>query len=209
MNDFVVWLIELFRQYNLAFLALLIILQTNGIPVGANFLVIASGAFAYLNGGNIITLGLEVWFFSVLGDTISYCIWRKAGPGVITKFPRMGSWLERGGARLEGYFTRFGSATVFFTRFPFSALGPLVNITAGFSAYRYVVYLGWVILGESLWSAFNLGIGFWFGDSFEQVVPLVTQFSQLILLFAAIAGIVYWLFSKRRHKNLTKVNPVH
>lgn len=200
MNDFIVWLIELFRHYNTAVLALLIILQSNGIPVGANFLVIASGAFVYLNGGNIITLGLEVWFLSVLGDTVTYFLWRKAGPGLMAKFPRVGRWLEKGSARLDGYFTRFGSATVFLTRFPFSALGPLVNITAGFSAYRYLVYLGWAILGESLWSAFNLGIGFWFGDSFEQVVPLVTQFSQIIMLFAVIAGVAYWIFSIRRSR---------
>lgn len=200
MNDFLVWLIELFRQYNLLILALLIIVQSNGIPVGANLLVIASGAFAYLSGHNIIILGIEVWLLSVLGDSISYWIWRKAGPTAVIKFPRFGARVEQGMGKLQKYFDRFGSATVLFTRFPLSGLGPLVNITAGFTSYRYLIYLGWALLGESLWAAFNLGVGYWFGDSFEQVIPLISQFSQLILLLAALLGTVYWMISIYRRR---------
>lgn len=200
MNDFLVWLIELFRQYNLLILALLIILQSNGIPVAANLLVIASGAFAYLSGRNIVVLGLEVWLVSVLGDSISYWIWRQAGPAAVVKFPRFGARVERGMSKLQKYFDRFGNATVLFTRFPLSGLGPLVNITAGFTAYRYQLYLGWALLGESLWAAFNLGVGYWFGDSFEQVIPLISQFSQLLFLLAALIGTIYWMISIRRRR---------
>ncbi len=200
MSDFIVWLIEIFRQYNLLVLALLIVLQSNGIPVGANFLVIAAGAFAYVNGSNIVILGLEVWFFTILGDSISYWFWRKAGPRMIIRFPRVGRRIQPGISRIEGYFSKFGSATVLVTRFPLSALGPIVNISAGATAYRFVVYAGWVLAGESLWVGFNLGIGYWFGDSFEQVVPLVTQFSQLILLAAALVAIAYWIKIIYKHK---------
>lgn len=206
MNDFLVWLIELFRQYNLLILALLIILQSNGIPVGANLLVIASGALAFLNGRNVIVLGIEVWLLSLLGDTISYWIWRKAGPVAVVKFPRLGTRVERGMARLQKYFDRFGSATVLFTRFPLSGLGPLVNITAGFSSYHYLIYLGWALLGESFWAAFNVGLGYWFGDSFEQVIPLISQFSQLLLLLAALIGAVYWMITIHKRRVISKAN---
>lgn len=201
MNDLLIWLIEIFRQYNLLVLALLIVLQCNGIPVGANFLVIASGAFAYINGSNIATLGLEVWFFTVLGDSISYWIWRQAGPGLITRFPQAGSRVQQGISRMGGYFTRYGNATVLFTRFPLSALGPLVNISAGIASFKYSVYLGWVLAGESLWTGFNLGIGYWFGDSFDQVLPLITQSTQLVFLLTALAATAYWIISVYRHQH--------
>jgi len=200
MNDFATWLVEIFRQYNVLVLALLIVLQSNGIPLGSSFLVIASGAFAYINGGNILTLGMEVCFFAILGDTISYWLWRKVGPGIIVKYPLIGNWVQQGITRMEGYFARFGRVTVLFTRFPLSALGPLVNISAGVSRYRYIVFASWALVGESLWTAFNLGIGYWFGDSFEQVVPLVTQFSELIIILAAIAASGYWIRSIYRQK---------
>ncbi len=200
MNDFVVWLIELLRQYNLLVLALLLVLQTNGIPVGANFLVIASGAFTFLNGSSLVTIGLEVWLFAVLGDTISYWIWRKAGPSLIIRFPRVGSRAQQGISKMEGYFSRFGSTTVLLTRFPLSALGPLVNISAGVTGYRFVVYASWALVGEFMWTSFNLGMGYWFGDSFELLVPIITQFGQLILLAAGIISLGYFLINNYRKK---------
>jgi membrane-associated protein len=192
MSDFLVLLVELFRHYNVFFLGGLIILQNNGIPVGANFLVIVSGAFAYAGEFNLWKLWGEVWLFTLLGDSLSYWLWRKGGKYLTAKYPRLWAKVEPGIAKVNRYFEKYGRLTVFFTRFPVSALGPLVNISAGTSWYNYRIFMTYAVLGEFLWVSFNLGIGYWFGDSAEQIASIISQFSELTVLIIALLVIAYF-----------------
>jgi len=191
MSDLFILLVELFRHYNVLFLAGLILLQNNGIPVGANFLVIVSGAFAYGGEFNIAILLGQVWFFTLLGDSLSYWLWRKGGGYLKSKYPRLGSRIDSGVSKADAYFDKYGKITVFFTRFPLSALGPLVNISAGTSKFNYKVFLVYAFLGEFLWVSFNLGIGYWFGDSVEQIATLINQMGVLTLLIVALVVIAF------------------
>ncbi|PKM76167.1 MAG: DedA family protein [Firmicutes bacterium HGW-Firmicutes-15] len=202
MSDFVILLIELFRNYNVLFLGALIVLQNNGIPVGANFLVIVSGAFAYAGEFNLLALWGEVWFFTLLGDSLSYWLWRKGGRNLIAKYPRIHARIEPGIERANNFFDKHGKITVFFTRFPLSAMGPLVNISAGTSRYNYKVFVAYALLGEFLWVSFNLGVGYWFGDSVEQIAFIISQFGELTVLLLILFVIVYltrvYLRSKKK-----------
>ncbi len=192
MNDFLILLIELFRQYNVLFLGVLIILQNNGIPVGANFLVIVAGAFAFTGEFNIYALWGEVWFFTLLGDSLSYWLWRRGGSYFISKYPRLHSRIEPGIARTNKFFDKHGKITVLFTRFPLSAMGPLVNISAGSSGYNYKLFIAYALVGELLWVSFNLGVGYWFGDSVEQVASIISQFGELTVLIFVLLIIGYF-----------------
>ncbi len=79
MSEFSNLLIEYFRNYNIWFLGIIIVLQCIGIPTGASLVVIASGAFAYAGEFNVVVLLFEVWFFAWLGDNISYIMWKFIG----------------------------------------------------------------------------------------------------------------------------------
>ncbi len=192
MSDFLLLLVELFRNYNVLFLGGLIILQNNGIPVGANFLVIVSGAFAYAGEFNLWQLWGQVWLFTLLGDSLSYWMWRKGGKYLKIKYPRLWTKVEPGIAKADRHFEKYGKITVFFTRFPVSALGPFVNISAGTSLYNYQIFFTYAMLGEFLWVSFNLGIGYWFGDSAEQIASIISQFSMLTFLIIALLVIAYF-----------------
>lgn len=202
MSDFIILLIELFRHYNVLFLGALIILQNNGIPVGANFLVIVAGAFAYAGEFNLLALWGEVWFFTLLGDSLSYWLWRKGGRYLITKYPRIHARIEPGIERANNFFDKHGKITVFFTRFPLSAMGPLVNISAGTSRFNYKVFVAYALLGEFLWVSFNLGVGYWFGDSVEQIASIISQFGELTILLLILLAIIYFtkIFLKSKKK---------
>jgi membrane-associated protein len=202
MSDFIILLVELFRQYNVLFLGVLIVLQNNGIPVGANFLVIVAGAFAYAGEFNLLALWGEVWFFTLLGDSLSYWLWRKGGSYLISKYPRIHAHIEPGIERANHFFDKHGKITVFFTRFPLSAMGPLVNISAGTSRFNYKIFVVYAFLGEFLWVSFNLGVGYWFGDSVEQIASIISQFGQLTVLLLILLGLVYFtkVFLKSKQK---------
>lgn len=192
MSDFIILLVELFRQYNVLFLGVLILLQNNGIPVGANFLVIVAGAFAYTGEFNLWALWGEVWFFTLLGDSLSYWLWRRGGRHLILKYPGIHARIEPGMARANQFFDKHGKITVLITRFPLSAMGPLVNITAGSSRYNFKLFLAYALVGELLWVSFNIGVGYWFGNSFEQVASIISQFGELTVLICILLAIVYF-----------------
>jgi membrane-associated protein len=205
MSDFIILLVELFRHYNVLFLGTLIILQNNGIPVGANFLVIVAGAFAFDGDFNIFALWGQVWFFAILGDNTSYWLWRIGGRNIISKYPRIHARIEPGIERANNFFTKHGKMTVFLTRFPFSAMGPLVNIAAGTSRYNYKVFVAYALAGEFLWVSFNLGVGYWFEDSIEEIASIIGQFGELTLLILILLGVIY--FTRMYFKSKKKIVP--
>ncbi|NPV89283.1 MAG: DedA family protein [Firmicutes bacterium] len=191
MSDYISVLIEYFRQYHIAILGLTIVLQNNGVPLGSNFLVMAAGAFAFSGEFSLYTLGGQVLFFSLLGDSVSYLLWRKAGLGLLDRYPRLDRRIRPGLGRVEEHFQVRGGVTVLFSRFPLSALNPVVNITAGLGRYRYVPFIVIAAVGEVLWGGFNLGVGYWFGEEWEQIAGLLSQFGQIILMAVLLAVMVY------------------
>lgn len=206
MNDLIILLIEYFRLYSVWFLGIVVILQFNGVPLGANLVVIASGVLAYSGEFNILALLGEVWLFTVLGDSLSFLIWKRIGGKIFLKFPYVKKLFSVGLQKAEGYYARHGKLTILITRFPVSALGPVVNITAGTARLRFYSFLMPAVFGDFLWTAFNLGVGYWFGDSWEEVAMLVSQFGILTVLFLSLLVAAYLLkriISKKKTKITT------
>ncbi|MTK11710.1 MAG: DedA family protein [Clostridiaceae bacterium] len=203
MSSFTYLLITYFRNYNIWFLSILIILGCLGIPTGASLVVIASGAFAYAGEFNIVTLLLKIWFFSCAGDSIAYIIWKVIGHKLLNKSLRVKTYFEPKIIKAQNYLKKHGKGAVFFTRFLISAMGPFVNAAAGITEYKLTTFCLFVALGELLWSCIYLGLGYWFGDSWETIVPLVTQIGEF-LTYITILIIAIYFFIKMIRKNKRK-----
>jgi len=205
MSDFSNLLIECFRNYNIWFLSIIIVLQCLGIPTGASLLVITSGAFAYAGEFNVVLLLFEIWFFAWLGDNISYLVWKFIGGKVLSRHTKIKAFFDSKIRKAENYLNKHGRSTVFFTRFIMGAMGPFVNAVAGITQYKLGTFSLFVALGELFWTSIYLGLGYWFGDSFESIVPLVTQFGQF-LMYIAILIIVLYSFVKLLRNKKRKFN---
>lgn len=186
-------LIEYLRNYNIWFLSILIILQCIGIPTGATLLVIASGAFAYAGEFNIFVLLLEVWFFSSAGDIFAYTLWKIIGQKTLMRFSKLRTFFMPKLSKMQTYLDVHGKGAVFITRFLLSGIGPLINAAAGISKYGLYTFSLFVILGELLWSCMYLGIGYWFADSFDTIVPVILQSSEVLTCFFILIVIVYFI----------------
>ena len=195
-------MIEFFRQYNIIFLAVLIIIQGIGIPTGAGVLVMASGAFASAGEYNVFLLFGEVWLFETLADCIAYWTWRRFGRFILDTFPRVQKYLDPKLQKTGIFFRKRGKVAIVITRFPLSALGSLVNATAGITKYKFRDFILTVIMGEFLWVMVYLGLGYWFGDAWETISDLVTQFGLLVGLLILLGIVIYFsykiLSNKRR-----------
>jgi len=200
MSEFSNLLIEYFRNYNIWFLSVIIILQCIGIPTGASMLVLASGAFAYAGEFNVTVLLLEVWFFAWLGDNIAYIIWNYVGYKILGRHYKLKGYVEPKILTAEVYLNKYGRRTVFLTRFVMGAMGPFVNAAAGISKYKLLTFSLFAGLGELFWTSLYLGLGYWFGDSWESIVPIVTDFGQILTYIAILIIILYFLIKSIKNK---------
>ena len=191
MSDVLTLTIELFTKYNIAFLAVLILLQGIGIPTGVGVLVMASGAFAFAGKFNVFLLFGEVWLFTTLGDSLGYWTWRRFGRFILNTFPRMRIYLDPKLRKAGKFFKKYGKYAIILTRFPLSALGALVNASAGITRYKFPHFIMTAIIGEFLWVAVYLGLGYWFGDAWEIISDLILQFGQLLVLIILLIIVIY------------------
>ena len=67
-----------------------------------------------------------------------------------------------------------------------------MNILSGLSKYGFLRFTLAIIPGDLVYSAFTLGIGYWFGDAWQSVGNTVNQYSQWISSLSALA-LVLWI----------------
>jgi len=170
------------NHYGLWLLGLCIILQCHGFPSGANFMVIASGALAALGELNPISLVLTVAGSNIVGDLTCYLLWKGLGMRIFKYFPGLKKRLEGQMEKTSEAFERYGFLAVLITRFPLSALAVVMNIVAGTTQCQFRRFAPAVVIGEIVWTAFYVGIGYWFGDTWEAVYYQLSQISLWLLL---------------------------
>ena len=98
------------------------------------------------------------------GDNIAYLIGRRVGT-------RRWSWMR--GARMQSAFRWAGrelrkrpASLILVARFvPIGRVA--VNLTAGVTHYPHLRFVGLTVLSASLWAAYSVGIGLFFGQWFE------------------------------------------
>lgn len=160
----------------------------------------ASGAFTYAGEFNVVILLLEVWFFSWLGDNIAYIMWRVIGDKALNKHSKVKTYFQPKIFKAKNYLRKHGKSYVFFSRFLISAIGPFINAAAGITGYKLGTFSLFVVLGELFWTCIYLGLGYWFGDSWETIVPIVTGFGQFSTYIAILIIALYFFIKVIRNK---------
>ncbi len=161
--------------------------------------LVAPGEFAMVLGGVLagegtisvyILIGV-VWFCAIAGDSVSFLLGCKLGRGFILKHgPRVRITRDRL-AQVEAYFSRHGGKTILVGRF-IGIVRAMAPFIAGTSGMPYRRFLPYDILGTGLWGAAFVLLGFFFWQSFGQVVEVAGTSTLLfgVLVFAVIAAVV-------------------
>lgn len=184
--------VSLLIKYSLAFLALVIILQGIGVPTFPSLSVIASGAFSYAGEFNPFLLFFEVWLLVVLGDTAGYFFWKKFGEFLFGRFRHLNKFFGPKLKKANEYLDSKGRIAVFLTRFLLTPLAAVVNIVAGLSSYNYFMFISAACVGDMLWTIIYISLGYWFGNSWQQIASIASQFGQLITLIALLIIAVHF-----------------
>jgi membrane-associated protein len=198
MNDFIGIFLQYHKQYYIFIIPVILILQSLGLPVGGTFVVIVTGALSYVMGLNVFLIWFQVWLFASIADGISFLFWRKFGKKFISRPGKISQWIYSKIENLEKYFNKYGKSVIFLTRFPFGAMGAIMNISAAITDLKFKTFIISCFLGELIWSSVYIGLGYWFGDGWESIYNIVSEFSVLLILIILLIGVIYFSITKFR-----------
>ena len=180
-----------------------ITLESFGVPLPAESLLIVASWVAAKGQLNIVIVVAVAWFAAVLGDNIGYLIGRLVGHRVIERFgPYVGATpplVEK----FRGLFFRYGPAIIIVARL-IEVLRQMNGILAGSMGMPWWRFVVCNMIGAAIWVAIWGYGAYLFGEHMDQIILLVERHKTVSLVLAAAVGlsllIAGFLYARRLHR---------
>ncbi|HDZ74840.1 MAG TPA: DedA family protein [Aurantimonas coralicida] len=185
----------LVSTYGTVLILLATYLSCLGLPVPTSFVMLAGGAFVAsgdLVATNVLTAALAG---SLLGDQTGYHLGRIGGEALTARLERE-PHRALVFARARRIVDRWGGVGVFFSTWLVSPLGPYVNLLAGATRMSWMRFMLWDSLGEAIWVAVYLGLGYAFSGRIAQLASLLGN--SIAFLTAAVITLLLGRILVRR-----------
>jgi membrane protein DedA with SNARE-associated domain len=181
---------QFLAEYGYWALALLIGLESMGIPLPGETVLIMASVHAGDRGGNIGAVIAAATAGAILGDNLGYLLGRQLGFRFLLRY---GQRLEFSDARIklgQYLFMRHGAKVVFFGRFV-AILRCLAAFLAGVNQMRWSRFLVANAAGAVVWASI-IGCGaFLFGRAFHQIAGPASLAAFVLATIAVIWGFIY------------------
>jgi membrane-associated protein len=188
--------------YGLPLLFVVVLIASAGVPLPATLVVMAAGAFAQDETLSLPwVLGLTL-LAAVIGDHLGYVIGAWGGRPLIRRIGQLfGSEvvLERASAAMQ----RWGWVAVFFSRWLLTPLGTACNWTCGMTGYSLRSFFLADVLGEAVYIALLVTLGFIFSDQLEYIGDLLGVVGPWLMGVFIIVAVGWYLLSRRRGGSAT------
>jgi membrane protein DedA with SNARE-associated domain len=181
----------------------LLIAIENLIPPIPSELILPLAGFS-VGKGQLTFLGVMVASTSgsVVGALVLYYIGAVIGEARLRRFirrvekmPILNHLVNEGDIdKAQVWFGRYGGAAVFFGRL-IPIVRSAISIPAGFARMNLLTFIGYSILGSSIWNGILIGAGWFVGDNWESIEKYVKYFQYLVIVVAGAA--VLWFIWKR------------
>jgi len=159
----------LVAQYGYGVIALVVCLESIGVPLPGESLLAAAGIYAAASGNIAISwVVAAATAGSIVGDNLGYLIGRWIGPRVVARYgPKVGLTPDR--QKLGQFlFRRHGGKVVFFGRFVVF-LRTFAAVLAGANAMPWPRFMLWNALGGAAWSALYGFVPYLLGNQFRRL----------------------------------------
>ena len=187
-------------QYGLVAIFLLVGLESLGLPLPGETVIILGAGLAATGTLDIYAVTLIAILAAVLGDNIGYVLGRRFGRPVILRFgSRIGITHARF-ARAEHLIRQRGTIIVVVARF-IVLLRQLNGLVAGTTGMHWLSFLVANAIGAALWVSLWVTLAYNLGKSVS-VVPLFWHHlgTLAMLLIPAMIGVVVYVFFKAHVK---------
>jgi membrane protein DedA with SNARE-associated domain len=192
-------ILEWIGRYGYAAVALGVLLESAGVPVPGETVVLAA-SFASAHGS--LSLGIVIVVAAVsgvLGDNIGFVIGRRFGRALLD---RRGRWVFLTRERLtlmDAFFARFGPAAVAIARFV-TGVRVIAALAAGVSHMRWRTFLVYNILGAVLWASAVSLAGYALGHGYKRIAGWLGGAGVAIALTALVIVAGVWLVRRLQHR---------
>lgn len=193
---------DLVVQYGYIAIFIVIALESAGVPMPGETVLISSAVYAGAHPGglNIALVIATAAAGAIFGDNIGFWVGREWGLSLLVRYGRFAG-VDHAKLKVGQYlFLKHGGKIVFFGRFV-ALLRAFAAVLAGanrFSPQRFFIYNA---LGGVVWASLMGSLGYLFGRQVENVVG---PFGIACLIVVILISIVAWRFYKRHEARLTR-----
>ena len=201
------WLLAALLAYGALALLPVIAGAAIGVPLPASLLLLAAGAFAGAGQLPLLSLVPAAFVGAVVGDGVGYWLGRRGGPAAVQRWGRRFKLDGVAIGRAERGFDRWGGLSVLLTRFLLTPFGPVINILAGAARYPLRSFLVYDLLGEAIWVASYVGLGYAFSASWDVLADLLGSGTRLVSLLVVVVVLGWLLLRALRHPGHKRSEP--
>ncbi|MEZ5668863.1 MAG: DedA family protein [Alphaproteobacteria bacterium] len=182
-----------------------VFIESFGMPVPGETMIILFSAFAATGQINIVAVALTAFVAAVLGDNLGYAIGRFGGrPLIVRHGARFGITHARMD-KVEAIIQRRGPIIVAFARFVV-LLRQLNGLAAGAAGMHWLAFLIANVIGAALWVGTWSTLAYEFGSELHVIPYLLRHLGWVAaigvpLLLLAIAGGWWWFRRRRRRRS--------
>ena len=191
---------DLVAQYGYVAIFMIILLESAGLPLPGETILIAGAVLAGSGKGlEIYAVVATAAVAAILGDNIGYWIGRRWGLSLLMRYGHHVHLDERKLKLGQYLFMRHGGKIVFIGRFV-ALLRVFAALLAGANHYDLRKFLFWNALGGVVWACAIGGAGYMFGRQVENILGPI-GISALVVV--ALVGFGTWRFYKIHEERLT------
>jgi membrane protein DedA with SNARE-associated domain len=184
-------------QYGYIAVALLVAIESMGVPLPGETAVITAAAFAATGGVSAAGVAIAATVGTVVGGTGGYWLGRWRGNALLARY---GHWLwldERRVQRAESYFREHGMKTVFFGRY-IVLLRIIGSLLAGMMHMPFARFSIVNFAGGALWAVTFTMLGYLFGENLPRLHRHLGEAALVLTVVAIVAATIYWTRRRRQ-----------
>jgi membrane protein DedA with SNARE-associated domain len=194
-------ILDLLRQYLAHYgywaVAAALLLENAGLPVPGETMLLLASFLAYsehhLSLPYIVLVGVCA---ATLGDNLGFLIGHYGGEPLLERYrkvPRVYRTIERGQRLIQ----RYGSFAIFVARF-IAGMRIIAGPLAGVLQMPWRKFAIFNFLGAALWVSVISGIGYLFGQHWEELLRIMKGVNAAVLLAIVLVAAFFWWRQRRK-----------
>jgi len=164
------------------------------VPIPSELVMLSSGSLAVEGRFNLWLAALVGTVGCLLGSILAYWVGYYGGRPLVQRYRKYLLISAHDLARADGWFERYGDATVFFSR-NLPVIRAFISVPAGVARMPFLRFCVYTFLGSIPWCLGLAYLGYHTGRRWDAVEGVLHDFSVLILALLVL-GVVWWV---RRH----------
>jgi undecaprenyl-diphosphatase len=192
------------ESYGYAVVFFFVAIESLGIPLPGETVLVTAGAFAALGHLSIGWVIATAAIGGIVGDAAGYWIGRLGGLPLLKRYGSVVHFNDEKLNRVRSFFNRHGPKTVFLGRF-IALLRTWAALLAGTAEMPYGVFTFYNVMGGITWAALFGTLGYIFGQSLPLLERYIGQASlAAVLLVALVVSLaIGWRWFNANRDSLT------